>query len=232
MPTPDAAGGSPAQRVRALTPELLASAAALLADAFFANPAHCYLCPDSSTRRAQLEWLLGANLRLQPDLRASFCLADGSTVNAMGFWTRSTAPGIGALAKLRAGLLAAPLRLGWAGVRRLFEVTREIDRDLEQALGDRPYWYLNNMVVRERLRGAGVGSRLLREQLPIVAALEPSWSIALSTQREQNVVFYRRLGFRVASERRIGTGPAAFQNWILVCDAAQAGAASARPWKP
>jgi len=198
-----------------LTPALLPSAAELLADAFFTNPAHSYICPDPARRRAQLEWLLGGNLRLQPDLGASFCLADGLVVKAMGFWTRSDAAGIGLLAKLRAGLLAAPLRLGAGGVRRLFEVTSAIERHLARSLTDRPYWYLNNMVVRKELRGTGVGSQLLGEQLQLVTGKEPGLAVALSTQRPENVTFYRRLGFGVVWHERIGRGPGAFESWIM-----------------
>jgi len=203
--------------VRQLTPELLEPAAALLAEAFFTNPAHTYICPEESKRLGQLRWLLGGNLRIQPDLRASFCLADGRVVNAMGFWTRSSAPKLGTLSKIRGGLLAAPRRLGWSGMNRLFEVTREIDRHLERALGDRPYWYLNNMVVGESLRGSGVGTRLLRQQLPLIAEMAPENAIALSTQRPENVTFYQRLGFEPVLEETIGSGSGAFQNWIMVC---------------
>jgi len=198
-----------------LTPALLPSAAELLAEAFFTNPAHTYICPDPTRRRAQLEWLLGGNLRLQPDLRASFCLHDGPAVNAMGFWTRSDLPTAGLLAQLRAGLLAAPLRLGPGGVRRMFEVTGAIARHLRASLADTPYWYLNNMVVRKELRGSGVGSRLLAEQLPVVAEAEPDFAVALSTQRPENVTFYRRLGFGVVWHEPIGRGPDAFLSWIM-----------------
>lgn len=211
-----AADGAGLRLVRQLTPELLPSAAALLAEAFFTNPAHVYLCPDLRTRLARLEWLLGRNLRLQPDLRASFCLTEGSVVNAMGFWTRSTDPGIGNLRKIRAGILAAPLRVGLRGVWRLFEVTRGIDRHLDAALGARPFWYLNNMVVREHLRGGGIGTRLLRDQLRIVQKSDPRAAVALSTQRPENVTFYARMGFRVAGGDVIGRGPGAFRNWIMV----------------
>lgn len=204
------------QSVRPLAAELLDSAAALLAESFFMNPAHTYVCRDPHKRLAQLHWLLGGNLRLQPDLRASSCLADGLVVDAMGFWTRSTGTRPGTLRKIRGGLLAAPARLGCGGVRRLFEVTREMSRHLEHALGDRPYWYLNNMVVRDHLRGRGIGSRLLREQLPVMARLEPRYSIALSTQRPENVTFYDRLGFRPVLEDVVGGGPGAFRNWIML----------------
>jgi ribosomal protein S18 acetylase RimI-like enzyme len=199
-----------------LTPELLPSAADLLARAFFDNPAHVYLCPDPRTRLSRLLWLLGANLRLQPDLTRSFCLAEGSVVTAMGFWTRSGFPRVGILARLRAGLLAAPFRLGLPTLQRSFEVTRGIEQELDAALGEEPFWYLNNMAVREPLRGGGIGSRLLREQLRILGEADPDAPCALATQRSENVVFYGRLGFRVVRDRAIGSAPGAFRNWIMV----------------
>jgi GNAT superfamily N-acetyltransferase len=118
--------------------------------------------------------------------------------------------------------LVAPLRLGWTGVRRLFEVAGEVDRHLELALPGQPFWYLNNMVVRKHLRGTGVGSRLLREQLPVVAGIEPGFAIALATQRPENVTFYQRLGFQTVLSETIGSGPRAFRNWIMVVSPAAA----------
>lgn len=206
--------------VRPLTAALLPSAARLLARAFFSNPAHVYVCPDARRRMAQLECLLGENLRMQPDLRESFCLAQDSSVAAMGFWTRSDAPRIGALARIRRGGVSVALRLGLRSLRRAFEVAGEIDRHLDATLGQQPYWYLNNMVVSEALRGGGIGSRLLSQQLGILADKEPPFAVALSTQRPENVVFYGRLGFRVAGERSIGRGPAAFRNWLMLRAAA------------
>lgn len=160
----------PPDRALPLTPRHFASAAELLADSFFSNPAHMYICPDARHRIAQLEWLLGGNLRLQPDLRTSLCVVDGNVVNAMGFWTRSTAPDIGVLRKIQAGILRAPFRLGWTGFRRLFEVTRE----------------------------------------------EPTYAIALATQRPENVTFYQRLGFEPVWSDVVGSGPGAFRSWIMV----------------
>lgn len=192
------------------------SAAELLARAFFDNPAHVYFCPDASRRFEKLEWLLGGNLRIQPDLDASFCLSEGDRVDAMGFWTRPGAAGPGTLAKLRAGILAAPFRLGRRGVRLLAETTRALDARRAEALGERRYWYLNNMVVRKELRGAGIGSRILGEQLERLAREDPTAAAALSTQREENVVFYGRLGFLVVSDATVGHGDAAFRNWIML----------------
>jgi GNAT superfamily N-acetyltransferase len=199
-----------------LARESFDAAAALLADAFFTNPAHVYICPDPARRREQLARLLGGNLRIQPDLSQSFSLWDGREIAAMGFWTRSDAPPASAWSWLRAGVLAAPLHLGASGVRRLFETRSAVERAVAKVLGSRSFWYLNNLAVRRELRGSGIGTRLLRDQLAIVRALEPDFEIALSTQRPENVAFYRRFGFEVASEERVGSGPHAFLDWTLV----------------
>lgn len=203
--------------VTPISPELIPSAAVLLADAFFTNPAHRYLCPDPARRQERLRWLLGGNLRVQPGFETSFCLARGGVVDAMGFWTRSGEAGPALRAQVRAGLLLASVRLGLRGVRRLVEVSTGIDRQRDRAVGDRPFWYLNNMVVRESLRGTGVGSALLRDQLRGIRECAPDASIVLATQRTENVRFYGRLGFEVSSEETIGTGPDAFRNWIMCC---------------
>ena len=202
--------------VLVLTPERIPSAANLLAQAFFDNPAHVYICPDPEARFEQLVWMLGGNLRMQPDLGASFCRLQDSEVAAMGYWTRSEAPGVGALAKLRTGILVAPRRLGLRSTRRLFEVMGELERLRGEALGDQPYWFLNNMVVREELRGTGVGTELLRGQLRGVLTQQPSAAFALATQRTENVTFYRRLGFEIVSDATVGQGGDAFRNWIML----------------
>ena len=205
----------PPHAVRKLTPDLFPSAAELLAEAFFDNPAHLYFCPDEKRRFAQLVWLLGGNLHLQPDLTASFCLVEDGIVQAMGFWTRSDTPPVGTWRKLRSGILQVPFRLGWTGTRRVFEVTATVERQLERVMRHRPYWYLNNMVVRAQLRGTGVGSRLLRAQLEIVTKAEPSFAIVLATQRPENVTFYRRLGFEPVLDAMVGSGPRAFRTWLM-----------------
>lgn len=198
-----------------LTSEMIPSAARLLAEAFLTNPAHVYICPNLETRLMRLEWLLGTNLRMQPESQASFCLADGAKVRAMGFWTKSKDPKIGVLEMLRVGLLRAPIRLGFGGTRRMLEVASEIDESAEVAMSDTPYWYLHNMAVREDLRGSGLGGKLLADQLDVIANQEPSAVVVLATQRMENVTFYGRLGFEVVTESIIGTGSLTFTNWIM-----------------
>lgn len=72
------------------------------------------------------------------------------------------------------------------------------------------------MLVAPELRGTGVGTKILDEQLKQV--VKPSgFPAILVTQREANVRFYQRLGFTVASESTIGKGENTFVNWCLIC---------------
>jgi hypothetical protein len=40
----------------------------------------------------------------------------------------------------------------------------------------------------------------------------------LMTQKEMNVKFYQKLGFKIAHKSVIGTGQDAFTNWCLIFD--------------
>ena len=71
------------------------------------------------------------------------------------------------------------------------------------------------MAVAQPLQGRGIGRALLERELQ--NRIDPSGQpAALATQRSENVHFYRRLGFAVAGESRIGSGADAFRNWIMV----------------
>jgi len=194
------------------------SASALLAAAFFTNPAHVYLFPDEQKRRRSLQWLLRRNLENQDPLEHSFCVAEAPDgperrILAMGFWHAPEAPTLSVRGLLQPSLLALPFRCGLDATRRVFEVTRLLEKDRWAAIG--PAWFLNNMVVDERLRGSGVGTQLLAQELRL--RVDPSGQpAALATQRPENVVFYRRLGFEVASERLLGSRSHPFRNWIMI----------------
>ncbi len=202
---------------RPLPENFFSSASGLLADSFYLNPAHIYICPVAAMRHKQLKWMLGANLRLQIGLGVStFCKTDDRGLAAMGYWTRADSPGPSFIGLIRAGLLSAPFRLGVAGVRRMSEVSTTIDDQLHTRLGTRPFWHLNNMVVREDLRGSGVGTQLLEQEIEGIGAIDRNALISLATQRPENVKFYRRLGFAESEPEVVGIGPKAFPNWIMV----------------
>ncbi len=197
------------------------SAAALLADAFFSNPAHVYLFPSESQRYKALPWLLQHNLAAQAPLHHSFCIAQESgsparrTIVAMGFWHPPGSSSVSIRGLLRPGFLAVPIHCGVGAARRLLEVTRCLEDERRAALGSAHAWYLNNMAVAPALRGSGLGSELLARELR--DRIDPSGHVAaLATQRPENVRFYRRLGFEVVADRTLGSSRLSFRNWIMV----------------
>ena len=200
-----------------ISPELFPSAAKLIAAAYFDNPAHIYMCPDEKTRIQQLEWLLGLNLKLQLKYGAkSFSLPENGIVKAMGFWTKPNEVIVGTGAKIKAGLLKVPFKMGYDGFKRVMEASAAVDDHLKRTLGPKqPYLYLNNMVMEESRRGKGWGSKILNKQFEIIAEKTPNAVLALNTQRYWTVKFYERLGFEVVLEEKIGTGPLAFTNWTM-----------------
>jgi ribosomal protein S18 acetylase RimI-like enzyme len=208
-----------------LTPQDLNCATNLIAAAFFDNPAHIYIFPESRHRLKALQWMLGLNLKLnlspQKNIGQSFALIEPNQplgkrqIKAMGFWNPPHADSVSFLSQARAGLLTMPFRFGWGSLPNLFEVIKANTTAKKQALNGTPAWYLNNMVVASELQGQGVGTKVLAEQLRQV--VEPSgFPAILDTQREINVKFYQRLGFKVASESIVGKGQNAFVNWCLI----------------
>lgn len=197
--------------------DLEPSAAKLAAAAYYDNPAHVYLCPDDKTRLQQLEWLLGINLRLQLKYGAeSFCYPENGVVKAMGFWTKPNEVHVGTFAKIKAGLLKVPFKMGWGGFKRVLVASAGTDDHLQKALGNKLiYWYLNYMVMEESRRGKGWGAKILEKQFELIHAKESNAVLALSTHRYWTVKFYERLGFEVLLEDKIGTGSLAFTNWVM-----------------
>lgn len=212
MSRPDAAGVQPLVRAD------FGSAEELLTAAFFTNPAHVYVFPDEVRRRRSLGWLLRRNLEDQDPLEDSFCVVEPGDagrrcVLAMGFWHAPGAQSVSVRALLRPSLLALPFTCGLDAARRALEVTSLLEAERSAAIGQA--WFLNNMVVDEKLRGSGLGTELLQRELR--ERVDPSGEPALlATQRPENVIFYRRLGFEVVSERVLGSRSQPFRNWMML----------------
>jgi len=200
-----------------IIPSNYPSAATLLAHSFFDNPAHIYLCPNATTRQAQLEWLLGTNLKLKLNHRAeSFCLAENNQTKAMGFWTKPNQIKVGLIPQIKGGLLKVPFKMGFSALSRVLEVSGGISDHLTRTMGEtQPYRYLNNMVIQADRRGKGLGSSILQQQFATIQAKEKDAIFALSTQRYRTVRFYEGLGFEVLLEEQIGKGSLTFTNWTM-----------------
>lgn len=192
-----------------------APAADLLADAFYDNPAHTFIYPDPAKRRRQLRWLMHTNLGGQFTVGRSFA-ARGSEgqIAAMAFWHAPGAPKATLKQLVRFGFFSMPVLHGWPAFSRMLKSVDELEARREQCLAGQDSWYLNNMVVDPSHRGQGLGSSLLRQEL--TDTVKPSgFPASLTTQKKENVSFYRHLGFEVADHSRVG-GAGGFENWIMI----------------
>ncbi|PSB12282.1 hypothetical protein C7B62_02375 [Pleurocapsa sp. CCALA 161] len=210
-----------------LTPQDFDLAAVLLAEAFYNNPSHEYIFVDPSTRLKSLRWGLKANLKLNLSppmpIGQSFALVESDQppgirqIKAMAFWHPPESSSLGLIAKVRSGWLLAPLKVGRATCQRLSEVMTAIDQIKEQVVAQKQTWYLNNMVVERKLRGTGIGTQLLSQQLQS-RVIPSGFPAILMTQKEMNVRFYQKLGFKIVHKSTIGIGQNAFINWCLIFD--------------
>ena len=108
-----------------------------------------------------------------------------------------------------------PFKFGRESSERLTEVMGAMDKVKKRMLKENKAWYLNNMAVAQELRGQGVGTKLLQQQLQSIV-IPSGLPAILMTQKETNVKFYQKLGFEITDESSIGQGKNAFINWCLI----------------
>jgi predicted GNAT family N-acyltransferase len=120
------------------------------------------------------------------------------------------------VAKIQAGFLKAPFKIGFHSFLRALSASSAIEKQLKSVLPNQSYWYLNNMVMQEAQRGKGLGSKLLLQEMETIRQADKNAVFALSTQRISTTRFYKRLGFEIKLEERIGKDEPAFINWIMV----------------
>ena len=210
-----------------LTPRDFDLAAVLLAKGFYNNPAHEYIFVDPSTRMELLQWGLKANLKLNfaplMAIGQSFALVEKNQppgkrpIKAMACWHPPEYSSPGFIAQITSGWLLAPFKFGKETCQRLSEVLTAIEGIKEQVLAQNKAWYLNNMVVVRELRGMGIGTELLCQQLQS-KVIPSGFPAILMTQKGTNVRFYQKLGFKIAHKSTIGTGQNTFINWCLIFD--------------
>ncbi|WP_019505457.1 GNAT family N-acetyltransferase [Pleurocapsa sp. PCC 7319] len=139
---------------------------------------------------------LKLNLTPPRNIGKSFALVEADRprgvrqIKAMAFWHPPKCNHINLIDKIRSGWLVAPFKLGRETYRRLSKVTNAFDKTKEEVLGDRQAWYLNNMVVAKELRGTGIGTKILKNQLESVVD-HSGFPAILMTQRAANVRFYQ-----------------------------------------
>jgi ribosomal protein S18 acetylase RimI-like enzyme len=169
-------------------------AAELLARAFQDDPLMTYAFPDAVRRARLLPQLIGLNVRYG-------CLF--GEVYATPSWEGAAVwlpPGGQTMTPwrvLRAGMLAAPLRVDWAALGRLALIQEQTTR-LHRRHALPGHWYLSQIGVEPVHQAQGWGGALLR---PLLARLDAArcWCY-LDTTQEAAIPFYQKWGFAIAAE--------------------------------
>lgn len=153
-----------------------------------------YAFPDAERRACLLPFLIGLNVRYGR-LYGEVYATPGW--EGMAIWLPPGSVAMPPWRMLRAGMLAAPLRVDWAALRRLARAQEHTTR-LHRFHAPMAHWYLSQIGVEPERQAQGWGSALLR---PLLARLDAEchWCY-LDTTQEAAIPFYEQWGFAVVGE--------------------------------
>lgn len=184
-----------ATQVTRMTSGQIADSAEVQSRAFFDDPMMVYILPDESKRMRQLEWFMGCALRYGE--RHGEVYTTGSQVDGNAIWLPPGEQKISTMRMIRAGMLAAPLRLGMGAFGRFMTLMDHLEKLHERDMPER-HWYLMVLGVDPPRQGQGVGGALIA---PIVARADAEGlGCYLETMKPRNVTFYQKHGFEVVVE--------------------------------
>jgi GNAT superfamily N-acetyltransferase len=206
--------------VRGDTPDVVAVAAR----AFWCDPLVDFFCRDMLHEYRLLPSVFRAYLKDLSTPRAEVWVGEhGGLPRAVAGWL---APGAHprpirqeAIRTLRSALVVARGRHRRKAVRLFLEVEKQHLRE--------PHWYLELLATDPLVQGRGLGSALLA---PVLDRCDREGLAAYTeTQKEDNVSWYGRAGFRVAGEIRLPDTPTV---WCLRREPMTEATASTSPSAP
>jgi predicted N-acetyltransferase YhbS len=183
---------------RVLRPTDIEPTARVLARAFGDNPVYSFLHPRASTRATDLESFFRRNLAWRDSLGLTWVACDAGG-EVIGTVTLEPPGGVSGTFSATWSHWVVPTwrEQGARGVARLAWTDAEFARHNREVAGQRRYWHVHAVAVDPRAQGRGVGMSMMTAVLAELTRLrdrDPA-PVVLSTQRESNVHFYRRLGF-------------------------------------
>jgi GNAT superfamily N-acetyltransferase len=194
--------------------------ARLLAEAFHDNPCYVFMHPRRDVLHADLVAFFERNLRWREPLRLTF-VARGPRGDVIGTGCLEPPGGVPAtLGKALAHWVWPTLRdQGLHTLSRIVRAERAFAREQRLVAGGPVYWYVHAVAVRPDMQGRASGGAIMRRLLDEVRARAGAASapIVLATQREANLTFYARLGFRVRHQATLGRTlrSAGFRSWFM-----------------
>jgi ribosomal protein S18 acetylase RimI-like enzyme len=170
-----------------MTPDF--DAGAVLARAFFNDPAITFAVPDDKRRRAMEPWFSGI-----ARVGERYGQLDTLDRAAVAVWLRHEAT---FLEHVLSGLTGPTLRLGAGAMARFLRLSFALNA-FHGRLCPEPHHYLYFVGVDPSRQKQGLGSKLIRRNLERADAEHQScW---LETATESNVGLYLHLGFQVVHE--------------------------------
>ena len=174
-----------------LLPERLEEASAVLARAFHDDPAWSWVLPNAGRRAALLPWLFQTGF----EVTDAEIWATGGDVLGIARWLPPGRPHVHVGPMLRA-IVATPVRVREA-TGRFLAYGRAVEAMRAEAVPE-PHWYLAGIGVEPARQRQGIGSALIAPGLE--AAHAAGFPVALLTNSDRNLPFYRRHGFEIVRE--------------------------------
>lgn len=186
--------------IRKATPSELPAVAALLARAFYDDPAMTWTFPNKSRRLRQSERFWNIRLRHMAPQEQIYVTDD---LGAAAAWTLPDRWQVSWRESGELGRMMLNLRLP-----TLFRGLQRLERAHPHSP---PHFYLAVIGTDPAHRGQGLGSALLR---PILQLCDVDGVPAyLESSKARNVDFYSRFGFRVRGDVHLPKGPFMWPMW-------------------
>jgi ribosomal protein S18 acetylase RimI-like enzyme len=177
-------------------------AATVLARAFHTNPGMIWTNPDERSRPRKLTWFMSVASTIGERYGEVYTTPGGIEGAAIWMPPGQTTVSLGQM--VRAGFLAAPLRLGVNSFLKFMRVFSRFEHEHKKTVpGD--HWYLFVVGVDPPKQGQGIGSALMAPGLR--KADEARLPCYLETDRPEDVIIYQKRGFEVVEKLSVGDSP-------------------------
>lgn len=177
---------------------------AMLARAFDDDPVATHLIPSARRRPPGLRAFF--RVQITKDLLPFGGVFTTEDHSGAALWAPPGKPVPRGLRVLLATLPVTPYVAG-----RNFSRTIRFLAQIEAIHPKEPHWYLATLGTDPSRQGQGIGSALLQ---PVLRRCDAEGVRAyLESSKERNVPFYRRHGFAVTDEVRLGGGPPIWTMW-------------------
>ncbi|GAI18688.1 unnamed protein product, partial [marine sediment metagenome] len=183
-----------------LTTNHIKTAAEVLTRAFDDSPISVYIFPDEIQRKKLLNHIFRFSMKL--GVKYGEVFANSPQLEGIAIWMHRVNENKlkGVFRFIRCGAIPLLCRLGISVLKR-YSVLKRHNNNENERFAHNKYWLLMILGVDAPLQGKGYGSFLMNVMLKNID--QDGLSVYLGTDKEINVTFYKRFGFKVLKEKKI-----------------------------